>query len=387
MRIKKWSHKFKVKMNKDIELITSSKIRLRINLLSIMCLLLAPIINNVFTIIAEKPFLSYELAKIWAAIDIIVLGIFLLIGYFIGKIPIKNDAKLDAVLIAPFMLIFVLALFGEFFLFLTIPFLWLSFYSISKHTYIFAKEKILNAITVIPSGKLDIEKAKKEDNNKDNYDFIYEWEKVITSEDKGLHGYEYEYEHSKSNTNKSGFIESFFFWITPLFILMYYLNFEANIYLNNLFYVDPKHFPNTLFMVMGILSLPILQIGLLILVIFSALKLARADSSSDSLKFFSWLIALMLAVIISSPLTESSNNKEKLIKSIASTVDFNPSSICRNNFGEDESKINHTGVIYLDPAYKKVLVYNKFGFDKGPNVLGVADKKGKYQLKINDCHH
>jgi len=383
MNINKWTYNFKVKMNKDIELIISSKIRLGINLMLLACLLLVPVINNVSTIILEKPFLSNDLAKTWAAIDIIILGTSLLTGYFIGKIPIKNDAKLDAVLIAPFMLIFILALFGQSFLFLTIPFLWLSFYSISKHTYIFAKEKILNAIKVNPSDKLEREK----DNNKDDYDFIYEWEKVITSEDKGLHGYEYEYEHTKNNTNKTGFIESFFFWITPLFILMYYLNFEANIYLNNLFYVDPKHFPNTLLMVMGILSLPILQIGLLILIIISAIKLARAESASDSLKFFSWLIALMLAIIISSPLTEASNKKDKLIKSLASTVDFNPSNICTNNFGEDESTINHTGVIYLDPAYKKVLIYNKFGFNNGPNVLGVADKKGKYQLKINDCNH
>jgi hypothetical protein len=352
-----------------------------------------PIINNVSLIIIKESFITAEKAKNWAGVDILILTVFLAIGLFSKKISIDQNSKLDAVLIIPLLTIIAIAIWGEVYLYFTLPFIWLSFYSISKHTYIFIKEQLLSTFAITPPHSTSLSKPTKEETDKDKYDYIYEWEQISTSKNDGIKGYEYEYEHTKSSSGKFGIIESFFFWITPLFLFMYYLNFKANIYLSNLFYVDPKHFSNTLIVVMGIISLPLLQLGFSCLLLISAVRLIFAKSNSESLKIFSWLIALLFAVIISSTITASPQLSKKIVMSIANTVDFNPSHICKNAFKTVASDKNNVGVIYLNPLYNEVLVYSELGYlDDENRVIGEKvtigdenDKKKINQLKITNC--
>ena len=132
------------------------------------------------------------------------------------------------------------------------------------------------------------------------------------------------------------------------FFILFIISYKSNILLNNLFLVDPKHFPFTKIITGFVVASPVCFIISFISLLILSFKLMRLRNESGTYSF--WMLNGMLASMTVFTLSFTlSLGGDKLIKNVASTVDFNSKNICSNV----EANI---GVIYLDNKYDLILL-------------------------------
>ncbi|EJE4188983.1 MULTISPECIES: hypothetical protein [Vibrionaceae] len=138
-----------------------------------------------------------------------------------------------------------------------------------------------------------------------------------------------------------------------MYFFIYWVGYNANIKLSLMFGVDPKHFDYTKPLAGVVFLAPYLVIAFFCLVVLLGFRLflKKNDGANTELEFYelNGLFASVSLLIFSFAFTLGSDS---LLERFASVVDFNPSNVCRGLSKEVD------GVIYLDPGYSLVLVYN-----------------------------
>lgn len=157
-------------------------------------------------------------------------------------------------------------------------------------------------------------------------------------------------EDNPSKEKSSFTYEKFFFWAIPLSLVLYFLSYQADITLNEIFKVDPKHFTNTKPFAMLIELAPYLMIFTGLSLIILSIFLINQKENNQLISYFSYLFSCLILMAISMIFIE---DNEQVIRKYADTVDFNPKNVCnvKLNLGEKQ-----TGTIYLDPSYNTVLL-------------------------------
>ncbi len=134
------------------------------------------------------------------------------------------------------------------------------------------------------------------------------------------------------------------------FLVLFYLNYKSNILINEVFFVDPKHFAFTRIISAFIVASPLLFLisifTLVTIAIMLSLKKNRIENNNFTL--ICSILAALTTFLFSFPLI---NNGKHIIENVASVVDFNSKSICLNVKG-------NAGVIYLDDRYNLILTDN-----------------------------
>lgn len=154
------------------------------------------------------------------------------------------------------------------------------------------------------------------------------------------------YKKMEGNSWEKGAVTAF-----VSFLILYFVSYQSNILISNIFEVDPKHFPFT-HVIAGIVVLaPFVFLLSLILLICFICVLMRTKEGKGERSFLSLngMIASMFLFIFSLAFVGGGSS---IIKNVASVVDFNPSSICEN-------AKKSLGVIYLDNRYELILINEK----------------------------
>jgi len=305
------SNDFKKKWNDELDKVSLGSIKLYIFIAS--TLFIVPTISRLFI---QNDILEL-ITKITYSSGLIIGSLILFLGINLGRISLKNKFEnIDVACLFLNILTFAFAIFNPQISFIFILLIWISLYSVSQRSWVFLEKKYFFS-------------------NRNNIDRV-----------------------------KSEFeLKNWFFWIIPFALTLYYLNFQADITLSKIFLVDPKHFPNTKPLTMMLfLAHYLLWFSFAFILILTVL-LIRTKENNKLLTYFSWFFSSLIMLSLSSILIA---NPEKLIRSYADTVDFNPKSIC----GLYKP---YNGYIYLDPAYKKVLASY------------VSSDTGKLSSKVKDC--
>jgi len=141
------------------------------------------------------------------------------------------------------------------------------------------------------------------------------------------------------------------------FALLYYMGYKSNIRLNEIFAVDPKHFPFTKTIASIVQVAPagiaISLIAMLSFYLASNKKrniadhdVEKSDAGRQLFLSFNGIFASLILLVLSIALTA---NGDAIIKNSAATMDFNARSVCQNVEAA-------SGVIYLDNKYELILI-------------------------------
>lgn len=232
----------------------------------------------------------------------------LFIGLLLGRIKLKSSLdNLDAFTVMVSIVTFAIALFFNQVAILFILFFWINLYSSISRVHEYLSKQFIDNDNSNPQGK-----------------------------------------------EQSFSIEKFFFWFIPVSLLFYYLSFNADITLSEIFKVDPKHFTNTKPLVMFIELTPALLLVSSITFIVLGFVLFRETENNKLISFFSYIFNILM---LSALLFILFQDKEQLIRRYADTVDFNPKNICNGlTTNKELEKGKISGAIYLAPAYNRVLL-------------------------------
>lgn len=145
------------------------------------------------------------------------------------------------------------------------------------------------------------------------------------------------------------------------FLFLFFTGWLSNVIINDVFEVDPKHFPLTKVVAVVVVLSPLLFVISSFALLFFIYKLIKGkdEGSFNLFLSFNGVIAFISVFIFS--FTMSLGGKT-VIRNAASLLDFNAKSIC-SNVSEGE------GVIYLDNKYELVLVDKEEGTKHIYNII------------------
>lgn len=134
-------------------------------------------------------------------------------------------------------------------------------------------------------------------------------------------------------------------------VVLFFINFKSNILLNDIFSVDPKHFPYTKMIAGLVVVSPYLFLISFFSLLFLVFKLItfKKDGGSHSFIVLNGMLASVMVFAFSFILEVGG---DVAIKNAASTLDFNSKSICLN-------VSEGTGVIFMDDKYDLILLDKK----------------------------
>lgn len=152
------------------------------------------------------------------------------------------------------------------------------------------------------------------------------------------------------------------------FVLAYWVGYQADIMLNQIFGVDPRHFTYSRYVAGFVVISPYICIASFFSLIFylfsfcskgnkgleedSSSNVGKKKSISDGAKNFMYMTGFFSSYVVFSFSIVFWEHGEIALKKIANVVDFNPVSICSNIE-------NNFDVVYLDKIYNLVLVSRK----------------------------